>query len=279
MYRFLLQRRWLGFLLLVVVLAGVCVRLGLWQFDRLSQRREDNARITVNLEREPVAVADVVSVGGSVGEEQEWRQVSATGTYDSAHQVVVRYQYRDAGRGVDVVTPLVTSDGTAVLVDRGWMPGDSPTPADVPTSATGTVTATGWLRIDSTAGASAIRPEQGQVRAISSTGIAATVSYPLFPGYVALTVQSPPEASLTPAEPPDLGQGPHFFYGVQWFFFGSLAVFGWFYFAWLEAHPRRHSAHSARNMPPSTGTMAPVTNDAAGESRNAAALPNSSGRP
>jgi hypothetical protein len=37
--------------------------------------------------------------------------------------------------------------------------------------------------------------------------------------------------------------------------------------------------HSARSEPPSTGTTQPVTYDAAGESRNAATLPNSSGAP
>jgi cytochrome oxidase assembly protein ShyY1 len=277
-YRFLLQRR-LGFALLVLVLAGVCVRLGFWQFDRMSQRREDNARIGVNLEREPVAVGDLVSAGGSVPLQQEWRQVSATGTYDPSNQVVVRYQSRESGRGVDVVTPLITSGGTAVLVDRGWMLGDSPGAADIPVAASGTVTVTGWLRRDSSAGAAATEPEQGQVRAVSSAGIAPTLGYPVYPGYVALTAQSPPQSGLAPAEPPDLGRGPHFFYGLQWFFFAGLALFGWFYFAWVEAHPRSAPAQRARTMPPSTGSIAPVTKEAAGDSRNAAALPNSSGRP
>lgn len=281
MDRFWLTRRWVGLLLLVVVVAAVSIRLGMWQFDRLDQRREDNARISVNLEREPVSVADVVSIGGSVPQQQEWRQVTATGTYDAGSQVVVRYQPREAGRGVDVVTPLVTSDGAAVLVDRGWMPADSPAPGDLPEPATGTVTVTGWLRSDSTAGDAATRPEEGQVRAISSANIAAGLSYPLYPGYVAMTGQSPSETELAPAERPDLGQGPHFFYGLQWFFFAGLAIFGWFYFAWVEAHPRprQSAAQSARSMPPSTGTIAPVMNDAAGDSKNAAALPNSSGRP
>ncbi len=279
MYRFCLQRRWLGFLLLVVVLAGACVRLGLWQFDRLAQRTQDNARISVNLERAPVVVSDVATVGGSVDAGDEWRQVTATGAYDAAGQVVVRYQSREAGRGVDVVTPLVTTDGTAVLVDRGWMPGDAPSQASVPGTPAGTVTVTGWLRRDSTAGESATRPEQGQVRAISSRGIAPTLGYPVMAGYLALTDQEPPETALIAAERPDLGQGPHFFYGLQWFFFAGLAIFGWFYFAWVEAHPRSARTQSARTMPPSTGSIAPVTNDAAGERRNAAALPNSGGRP
>ena len=281
MYRFVLQRRWIGFLLLVVLLAAVCVRLGLWQFDRFSQRKVDNARISSNLVTDPVPVADLLDVGGSVAATQEWRRVSAVGTYDAEAQVVVRFQTREGGgRGVDVVTPLVTAEGSAVLVNRGWQPGDAPSPEQVPSPPPGEVTVIGWLRADSAAGESATRPVQGQVRAISSTGIAATVGYPLVPGYLALTEQVPATAELAPTERPDLGQGPHFFYGLQWFFFAGLAVFGWLYLAWVEAHPRRRAAaYRARTMPPSTGSIAPVTNDAAGESRNAAARANSSGRP
>ena len=82
------------------------------------------------------------------------------------------------------------------------------------------------------------------------------------------------------AELPDLGNGPHFFYGLQWWFFGLLAVFGFFYLAYDEwsggASNRRQNV---RSMPPSTGSITPVTNDAAGESKKAAARPNSSGSP
>jgi len=240
-YRFLLQRRWLGFLLVVVVLAAVCVRLGLWQLERFDQRQADNARIASYLDEKPVPVEDVLTGTGSVPTSREWRQVTAEGTYDGDGQVIVRYQSREDSRGVDVVTPLVTSSGTAVLVDRGWIEDDAVTATNVPAPPAGTVRVTGWLRSDSQADAGATHPAQGQVRAISSAGIGTAVDYPLYPGYIALTEQSPPETRLAPALSPDLGQGPHFFYGMQWFFFAALAVFGWLYFAWVEAHPRRRS--------------------------------------
>jgi len=242
-YRFLLERRWLAFLLLVVVLAAVCVQLGLWQLERFNQRQEDNARIASYLAADPAPVDEVLVGARSVPPSQEWRRVTAVGTYDPAGQVVVRYQSREDRRGVDVVTPLITAGGTAVLVDRGWLAADGAAVSDVPIPPPppGTVTVTGWLRSDSQADAVATRPESGQVRAISSTGIAGTVDYPLYPGYIALTGQTPPETELAPATAPDLGQGPHFFYGLQWFFFAALALFGWSYFAWLEARGKRRS--------------------------------------
>ena len=121
-------------------------------------------------------------------------------------------------------------------------------------------------------------------------------------------------------ELPELNNGPHFFYGLQWWFFGVLAVFGFCYLAFDEwrsgrrdeeteaavagtdrkqkraaknAHKqavraayqrayeaeRRERDQSERSIPPSTGTIEPDTNDAAGDSRNAATRPNSSGSP
>ena len=89
-----------------------------------------------------------------------------------------------------------------------------------------------------------------------------------------------PAESLEPAEAPDTGEGPHFFYGLQWWFFGVLALFGFGYLAYDEATGgAERRRQSARSMPPSTGSIAPDTNDAAGDSRNAAARPNSSGSP
>jgi cytochrome oxidase assembly protein ShyY1 len=52
-------------------------------------------------------------------------------------------------------------------------------------------------------------------------------------------------------ELPDLGEGPHFFYGLQWWFFGVLAVFGFGYLAWDERRQKRRSreAGHARQEP------------------------------
>ena len=51
--------------------------------------------------------------------------VTATGTYDVDDTVIVRYRTREGASGVDVVVPLVTDSGAAVLVDRGWVAADN----------------------------------------------------------------------------------------------------------------------------------------------------------
>ncbi len=113
-------------------------------------------------------------------------------------------------------------------------------------------------------------------------------------GFVDLRSESPEaEQPLAPAELPELDNGPHFFYGLQWWFFGVLALFGFGYLVYDEARGGRgpvrgsrrqadgatRQGQSARSIPPSTGSMTPLTKDAAGDSRKAAARPNSSGSP
>ena len=148
---------------------------------------------------------------------------------------------------------------------------------------------TGWVRADGT-GDSTLVTDQS-TRAISSQEIGEALDLDVYGGFVELQAEDgEPAAGLEPVELPELDNGPHFFYGLQWWFFGVLAVFGFGYLAWDERRngPRGQRkgrkkaptpAQSARSIPPSTGSIAPVTNDAAGESRKAAARPNSSGSP
>lgn len=229
MYRFLLSGRWLAFGALVVVVAAVCVRLGMWQFDRLDQRQADNERIEASLSAAPAPIETVIAGSDTVSPDDEWRHVTVSGRYDADHQLVLTQQNRDLGPGVEIITPLITTNGAAVLVDRGWVaisqPSEVPEP---PAPPTGPVSVTGWLRADSDIEDWALTPDEGTVRAVASDHIAPTLPYDVLPGWVALTEQTPSAGSgLAAPEEPDLGQGPHFFYGLQWWFFAALAIGGY----------------------------------------------------
>ncbi len=245
--RFLFTRRWLLFALAVVVLAYGAYRLGEWQFHRLADRKERNAQTVQNLHRPPAPVAEVLAVGRPVRQQDEWRRVRATGTYLAEKRIILRYQTRDGASGVDVVTPLETKPGgPLLLVDRGWVATQNAgtTSPDVPAPPGGTVTVVGWVRADATGDATKVT--DGSTRAVSSRAIGATLDQPVYGGFVDATAESPaPARSLEHAETPDLSNGPHFFYGLQWWFFGALAVFGFGYLAWDERRKLRRSAPSA----------------------------------
>ena len=279
----MVSRRWVLFGITVVLLTYAAYLLGQWQFHRLADRESGNAVVRTNLSADPVPVAEVLEVGRPVGARDEWRRVVARGTYSADESVVIRYQTREGASGVDVVTPLRTAGGTSVLVDRGWLEtaNSGADTVDAPAPPEGEVTVTGWVRADATGRAATVTDRSA--RAVSSEQIAPTLDGPVYGGFVDLEKESPAASEpLARTELPDLGNGPHFFYGLQWWFFGLLALVGFCYLAFDEWRRQGTSGgipHRDRSMPPSTGSITPDTNPAAGESRKAAALPNSSGRP
>ena len=234
--RFLVSRRWLLFALAVAALAWLASQLGQWQFHRLDERRAENRTVAHNLAEPPVPIDDLLQVGAEPRPSHEWRKVVVHGTWDDAHTIVVKYQTRDSGAGVDVVTPLRTADGAAVLVDRGWMASENvgSRRPELPEAQSGDVTVIGWVRIDGTGGSTRI--DDLATRAISSRAAAKVLPYPLYGGFLDLQTESPePDAPLAATElPDDTSEGPHFFYGLQWWFFGVLAVFGFGYLAYDE---------------------------------------------
>ena len=233
------------FLLAVILLAWLALELGQWQFHRLDQRKHDNGVVATNLAAAPVPVEDLLGPGRNPEAGQEWRRVTVHGTWDDRHTIVLKYQTRDTQPGVEVVTPLVTRTGAAVLVDRGWMSSDNSgasRPAKMPATTDGEVTVTGWVRRDATG--SSTRVSDLSTRAVSSQRISEVLPYDVYGGFVDLALESPRAATTLAAVelPDDTSNGPHFFYGLQWWFFGALAVFGFCYLAFDEVrrHRRRH---------------------------------------
>jgi cytochrome oxidase assembly protein ShyY1 len=244
-FGFLLSRRWVLLGLAVLALGVVTWRLGEWQFDRLEERRTDNVHIERNLQAEPVDVRTVMGRQDPVTESEQWRTVVMRGEYDTDAQVLVRYRTRDGQAGVSVVTPLRLDDASHVLVERGWerTANAADTDIEVPAPPSGQVTVHGWARPNQSGDTGAITPDRGQVRLISSAGFSGPIADSLLEGYVSLDRERPPPAQRLDAGPemPELNSGPHFFYGLQWWFFGALALGGFAYFAWAEARDRRRS--------------------------------------
>lgn len=254
--RFLFTRRWLLFGAAVVVAAWLAMQLGQWQFHRLDERRALNALVAANLDSDPVPAAELMGVGEEPSHDDEWRRVILHGTWDDSQTLVLKYQTRDGRAGVDVATPLRTADGSAVLVDRGWMPTSnigSQRP-DPPAADAGQVTVIGWVRRDGSG--SSTRIDQMATRALSGSVAASVLPYPVYSGFVDLQTQSPPPAHpLTAIElPDDTSEGPHFFYGLQWWFFGALAIGG---FGYLVVDEARRARREAAAPPAETVAAAP----------------------
>ena len=249
----MLSGRWLLFALAVVVLAYGAFLLGQWQFHRLDDRETRNAQTRTNLRAEPAPVEDVLAVDRPARVRDEWRRVTATGTYLEDENVIVRYQTRDGGSGVDIVTPLRTTAGPVLLVDRGWMQTGNVgiDEVDAPAAPAGEVTVVGWVRVDATGDSATVA--DSSTRAVSSRKIGPTLedqTSGVYGGFVDAQAETPaPAEPLVKAELPDLGNGPHFFYGLQWWFFGLLAVFGFGYLAYDERRKLLTGREASRRRP------------------------------
>src|SRR5690242_12910085 len=114
------QPKWLLATLLVLAGTALCIRLGIWQLDRLQQRRAFNAEFE-SARAQPAL--DLNQEQPDNLPSMEWRAVKVTGEYDFSNQVALRNQYNDNQYGYHLLTPL-QFDGKAVLVDRGWIPAD-----------------------------------------------------------------------------------------------------------------------------------------------------------
>lgn len=236
MLRRLLTFRWIAFTVVVLVLAGVCIQLGRWQLHRLDERHERNAITRTNIAAPPAALETVLGSRGRdrvVGRELEWRRATVTGRYDAGHQIVVRYRNVKDRPGFEIVTPLLLSDGSAVLVDRGFIGRQASSSQDpdvrVPS---GEVTVTGRLRHSERGESGATRPVDGHARLINAEAIGAATGLRLVDGYLTLDEQVPAKtAELSGLPLPEIDSGPHFFYAMQWFFFALLALGGLVYFA------------------------------------------------
>ncbi|MEV0613373.1 SURF1 family protein [Nonomuraea sp. NPDC050404] len=236
MYRFLFTPRWIALHVVVLLVIPAFVFLGQWQFGRFEERSANSERVTANIEAAPVPLDRLAAVDRPAKEEDRFRRVTVAGTYDPAHALVVRRRPQEGRNGYYVLTPLVTAGGTAVLVNRGWVPAGATadTPPEVPAPPTGQVTVTGRLRPSETEESSGLRNVSGlppgQVLLINADAIGDGLPYRLVGGYVELTEQQPaPATAPAPVPEPDVGAGGglNLAYGVQWWLFIGIAVVGW----------------------------------------------------
>jgi surfeit locus 1 family protein len=106
--------------------------LARWQLSRASQK-ESNARLLAERGAQPELAPDALASDAAGGEAQWQRHIALQGRWDAAHTVFLMNRTLEDGRaGFLVTTPLVLKDGTAVIVQRGWVPRDDFDPMKPP---------------------------------------------------------------------------------------------------------------------------------------------------
>ncbi|OUE09226.1 SURF1 family protein [Clavibacter michiganensis] len=229
-WRFVLNRRWAGYLLLAVVFAIACVLLSHWQFARRDEALAEIAKVEGNWDSAPLPVDQVLGDTDAYVDTQKWTPVTMTGTYLVDDQLLARNRPFNGQPGFEVLTPLRLDDGRVFVVDRGWVPvGNSQdSPDSVPAPPAGEVTVTARLKAGEPELPGRSAPE-GQIATVHLPDIAERVGAPTFTAaYGLLISEDPAPADAAPfATPrPTEDEGPHLSYAFQWIVFALIAFVG-----------------------------------------------------
>jgi surfeit locus 1 family protein len=253
----LISHRWWKTSLLVIAAVIVMIRLGLWQLDRLDQRRAFNARVEEQLAQSALEIseenlrADLYNM--------EYREAIVLGEYDHDRQVVLRNQDWQGRLGVHLLTPLIVQGSDrAIMVNRGWIPYEDFEAGKLSQfDESGLVEVNGVIRRSQTkpriGGRADQIPAEGEppLQAwnwINVGGIAGQLPYELLPVYL----QGSPEPSRdqmpyrTQLEL-DLSEGSHLGYAFQWFTFALILAIG--YPIYVSREEKRLSTPTSKGKP------------------------------
>lgn len=230
--RWLLTPRWIVAHVVVLILTIVFVNLGFWQLRRLEERRLTNTVGESRFEAEPLAIGELLDGVGEDVESLEYRRATATGVFQPEDEVLIRSQVYQGVAGFHVLTPLLGENGSATLVDRGWVPlGLDEVPVIGARPPEGTVTVEGWVRPTQERQAlGPTDPEEGRLVAMSRVDIdriAQQVPFGLDPVYISALGDEGQELPI-PSDPPTFDdEGSHLAYAIQWFAFTLIGVIGY----------------------------------------------------
>lgn len=222
----------LGHVVAVAAIVGF-VALGLWQLDRLDQRRALNDRITERI-TSPVIPLEEALAGIPDQNEVEYRRVEVTGTYSVENEIILQARSLNGISGHHVLTPIVIAGGRAVIIDRGWVPLEASGPPVVEARPpAGEVTVTGIARRtevrDRFGPTDPATGELERVARVDLDRLQMQMPFPLAPVYVVLSEQTPAQGTELPLvlPAPEVGEGPHLSYAVQWFIFAGVVAVGY----------------------------------------------------
>ena len=210
--------------LIALLLIILCLWGSQWQYHRGVDRHARNAVIEKRIAQLPIQLAAVKSNFA----DYEWQTVSVVGSFNPDKQILLRNRYHDGKYGYEVLTLFTSADNKSFWVDRGWVQAGATatTPPVVTALPQGEVSISGRLRLDSSLprGSFFALPGKGE-GLVSELNAQSQLDTEKF--YIDLLSGS--DTSLTPevsAQLPELSDGPHMAYALQWIFFGGLVFYG-----------------------------------------------------
>jgi surfeit locus 1 family protein len=218
----------------LATIAGVAifVAAGQWQRGRMHDKEALRAQFDAAAQAAPLPLADLRD--GTDWVALRYRRVLAAGTFDAKRQILIDNKVHEGRVGYDVVTPLMLSDGRAVLVDRGWiaqgasrreLPAAPPPDGVVGVAGRLALPASGYLELKGEAAAGPVWQNLDPTRFTAASGIV------VLPAVIEQIAPANAGDGLVRDWPaPDFGIEKHRIYMMQWYAFAALAVVLWLYF-------------------------------------------------
>jgi cytochrome oxidase assembly protein ShyY1 len=196
-----------------------------WQYHRGVDRHERNTLIAKQSTMSSIDLPNTIEDPSKL----EWRQIRTTGRFTPDKQILLRNRYFEGQYGYEVLTLFTNVQGKIFWVDRGWVKAgaDATTAPITPPIPTVQVDIVGRLRLGTSlpSGTFFALPGGGKSGITSEVNAQSRENTEDF--YIDLLSGSMP--TLTPdvsAQLPELSDGPHMAYALQWIFFGGLVVYG-----------------------------------------------------
>lgn len=227
-----MKMRTVVFGVLTLLTSATCIRLGIWQLDRLRERRARNAMVLARSEAPPMSLAALAGMDTS---ESYYRRVAVRGIADYSAEVVHTSRTHAGTPGVYLLTPVRPLDAawgdTSFVLVRGFLYSADARVVDLakareadtlvlealvtpyPAAKPGTVRSSSSARA---------------VRAVNRDTLRALLQRPLASVTLLALGDTVTRDVVRPSRvpPPSLSEGPHKSYAFQWFGFASVFMGG-----------------------------------------------------
>lgn len=232
-----MRKRLVVFGILTLAAAAVCVRLGIWQLDRLDERRAKNALVLARGRAEPLSMRSLREQDTSV---THWRRISVRGVADYDAEMVQASRSQAGAPGVYLLTPVRPIESgwgdTSLLVLRGYLYSADARTVDFAKAREGdTVSFDVLVTAFPPPQLGAIRSPTSRraLRLLDRDTLEAMMGRPLAPVVLLALGDTMPRDVVRPTRvpPPSASEGPHQSYAMQWFGFATVFVVGFVAFA------------------------------------------------
>jgi cytochrome oxidase assembly protein ShyY1 len=211
-----------------LLLIAACLFAAQWQFSRGSVQSANNKIIAANLNLPALKLEDVTNLDPVAN---QWRKISLQGNFSQTNQELVRNRYFEGKFGFEVLTLFTAVNGENFWVDRGWVAAgpNASTPPKVQSVNGGKIEIIARIRSENLS-----RQLQGSFFVTRATSqkpdsIAKLQGIDANPYYLDLLGSPDGQVKpLTAIELPELSNGPHYAYGIQWLAFALLTLIGRF---------------------------------------------------